>query len=329
MTRVRYGAGGECNEPFPVEKGVWQRCVLTPFLFRLILNEVADYLLEEPLNVPTIAGRRVPILLITDDAVLMERTDIATQRLLNCFLDCCDKKLLTINSSKMKDMDLRPFPGFKWKHLNDGESFETFKHLDYLGIWSAENLHWGSHVRKATIILKQLAGAVLKYRHKGGVRSISIILQIYTQKAVAAALYGAELCGYVTTSPQQMAEKNILRVLQRLGPGAPLISLYMERGITPISETVALRSVLYCVKLVCNPKAVVYLITLEEATLNGGGGGCLCVSHGTKVLKELQLEALWAEPCRVKQDTVDQIKDRYHEYKLTRACLVLTPGPIL
>ncbi|KAJ1207467.1 hypothetical protein NDU88_002858 [Pleurodeles waltl] len=47
------------------------------------------------------------------------------------------------------------------------------------------------------------------------------------------------------------------------------------------------------------------------------------------VLREVQLEALWVVPGKVRQDTAEQIEDRYRDYKLPRTCRALRPGSIL
>ncbi|KAJ1092178.1 hypothetical protein NDU88_005290 [Pleurodeles waltl] len=195
MARVTCGPGREFTNPFLVEKHIRQGCMLVPLLFSLFMNDVADCLLDEPLGVPIIAGRRVPLLLFTDYTVLMEHTENATYKLLNRFVDYCCKMSLTINIGKMTSVVLCLTPGFKQQPLIDGVSIEAVKHCDYLGIWFAKNLHWGSHVQKSTIVVKQKAGAVLKFKHKAGARCISTIQQIYTQKAVSSALYMAEFWG--------------------------------------------------------------------------------------------------------------------------------------
>ncbi|KAJ1124543.1 hypothetical protein NDU88_002994 [Pleurodeles waltl] len=39
MARVRYGMGGECRDPFQMQNGVQQGCVLAPLFFSLFLND--------------------------------------------------------------------------------------------------------------------------------------------------------------------------------------------------------------------------------------------------------------------------------------------------
>ncbi|KAJ1120336.1 hypothetical protein NDU88_008508 [Pleurodeles waltl] len=181
MARVRYSPGLECTEPFLMEQGIRQGFVLVPLLFSLLLNDVTDYLLEELLEVPIMAGRTVPVLLFADGAVLIGCTENAAHRLLNRFY--CGKISSVINSNKMMSMVMRPSPGFKQKQLIDGVSIETVKYIDYLGIRFVDKLHCSNHVWKTSLVLKQMARVVLKFMFMVGARS----------KAVATELYVAEL----------------------------------------------------------------------------------------------------------------------------------------
>ncbi|KAJ1149042.1 hypothetical protein NDU88_001862 [Pleurodeles waltl] len=200
--------GGECTYPFQVQKGVLQGCCLAPLLFSLFLDEMVHYFLEKQLDDPVVAGGSVPILLFADNAVLMARTENEAHRLLDCFAKYCKEKSLIIDCSKSIGMTLQPSPSLQRKFVINAVPIDAIKHFDYLGVWFSDNLNWGSHVRKAVIVLKQAAEAILEFKHKAGARSISTILKIYAPKAVAAALYGTELWGYANTSVLQVADNN-------------------------------------------------------------------------------------------------------------------------
>ncbi|KAJ1120622.1 hypothetical protein NDU88_008784 [Pleurodeles waltl] len=197
-----------------------------------------------------------------------------------------------------------------------------------LSVSGSPRLSWDCQVQKAAIALKQAAGEILRFKHKAGGRSVSIILEIYARKAVAAALYGAELWGFMNVRVLQVAENNFLRTLLELGPGTPLKALYAELNWTLISELAAIRPILYWARVVRNPRAEVYLETLEEVISYDGPGGCSWGAYVKKTLENLRLKELWVDPGRVTKDTVGQIKDRYWEVSRTRVYQELRPDSI-
>ncbi|KAJ1146348.1 hypothetical protein NDU88_012625 [Pleurodeles waltl] len=134
IARVRYGTDGECTDRFQVQKDVRQGCVPAPLLFSLLRNNVVHYLLVDQLDVPIVAGRRVPILLFVVDAVLVARTENTAHGLLGRFVKYGEEKSLTINCMKTMGITLRPSPSLRWKLVINHVPIEVTKHFDYLGV---------------------------------------------------------------------------------------------------------------------------------------------------------------------------------------------------
>ncbi|KAJ1137071.1 hypothetical protein NDU88_003484 [Pleurodeles waltl] len=160
-------------------------------------------------------------------------------------------------------------------------------------------------------------------------RSVSIILEIYARKAVAATLYGVELWGFRNVKGLQVAENNFLRTLLGLGPGTPLKALYAELNLKPIAELAAIRPILYWARVVRNPRTAVYFETLEEVISYDGSGGCSWGAYVKKTLENLQLKHLWVDLGRVTKDTVGQIKHRYWELSKMRVHKKLRPDSVM
>ncbi|KAJ1199512.1 hypothetical protein NDU88_003346 [Pleurodeles waltl] len=225
-------------------------------------------------------------------------------------------------------MTLQPSLSLRKKLVINHAPTEVTKHFDYLGVRFSENRSWDCQVRKAAITFKQAAGAILRFRHKAGGRSTSIILEMYVRKAVAAAFNGAELWVYTNTRVLQVAENNFLRTLMGLGQGTALKALFAELNPISILELAALRPRLYWGRLVCNPGAAVYLETLEEVIAYDGSGVRSFGAHVRKTVGNLQLEDLWADPGRVSKDTVGLLKDQYRDFNRMRVYQELRPDSI-
>ncbi|KAJ1180913.1 hypothetical protein NDU88_006124 [Pleurodeles waltl] len=225
-------------------------------------------------------------------------------------------------------MTLRPSPSLRRKLMTNHAPIEVTKLFYYLWVRFSENLSWDCLVRKAAITLKQATGAILRFQYKAGGHSVTIILEIYARKAVAVALYGAELWEFTNVRVLQVAENNFLRILLGLGLGAPLKALYAELNLTMISELAA-RPILYWARVVRNPRAAVCLETLEEVISYDGYGGCSWGAYVKKTLENLWLKELWVDMGRVTKDTVGMIKDQYWELSKMRVHQELRPDSIM
>ena len=85
--------------------GVKQGCplVISPILFRLYVNGLEKHLLDTAdVDVPTLMGVMVPLLLHADDLILMSESVADLQQHLNVLASFCEQRQLTVNLSKTK-----------------------------------------------------------------------------------------------------------------------------------------------------------------------------------------------------------------------------------
>jgi hypothetical protein len=108
---------GHLSEYFECPVGVRQGCVLSPTLFSLFINQLANDMCERGKHgiqlLPDIM--EIFILLFADDVVLLSATPSGLQHQLNILQSCCDKMKLSVNIDKTKVMVFRK-GGFLGKH---------------------------------------------------------------------------------------------------------------------------------------------------------------------------------------------------------------------
>ena len=102
-TTSRIWDGTSFSEPFIFNDGVKQGCILSPLLFSLYVNDLAN---ELPGGV-NVAGTNIKILLYADDIVILSDSATELQKMIDTLHTYCTTWKLTVNLSKSKIMIFR------------------------------------------------------------------------------------------------------------------------------------------------------------------------------------------------------------------------------
>jgi len=192
-------ANFELTEMFDCPIGVRQGCVLSPTLFSLFVNQLADQINERGKHgvqlFPDIM--ELFILLFADDVALISTTPSGLQNQLNVVKTCCNKIKLDVNIDKTKVMVFRK-GGFLGKHekwFYDGKCLEVVNNYCYLGfrfttMISAKNgtQHLVTKGKKAVV---QLNRVFRKYKEM----TVNTFFNIFDKKIQPILLYAAEVWG--------------------------------------------------------------------------------------------------------------------------------------
>lgn len=133
---------------------------------------------------------------------------------------------------------------------------------------------------------------------------------------MVSAIDGAELWRNSYCKWLQAVKNNFLRSLLKLGVGTPLSSLYLELGIRPKLDTIALAPVLYWLRLNRNPHGKSYFeaqVEMVEPKTFSSNTWALCVKQ---TLNELGFSYLWTNPITVTSNGSFKIKTTFHEHKM-------------
>ena len=98
---------GQISDWFDVKIGLKQGCILSPLLFNIFINDLAQTVNNFECGASYGEGD-VSILLYADDIVLLSDNEAKLQRMLCCLNDYCLSWGLTINFEKSKIMHFRP-----------------------------------------------------------------------------------------------------------------------------------------------------------------------------------------------------------------------------
>ncbi len=135
-------ANSEYSDFFDCPVGVRQGCVLSPTIFSLFINHLANYITETGRHgIQLLSGLvELFILLFADDVALLATTPYGLQNQLNSLKACCDRLHMEVNGDKTKVMVFRK-GGYLSKHEKwyyDGIEMEVVNKYNYLGLHSRQ-----------------------------------------------------------------------------------------------------------------------------------------------------------------------------------------------
>uniref|UniRef100_A0A4W5RDT1 ribonuclease H n=1 Tax=Hucho hucho TaxID=62062 RepID=A0A4W5RDT1_9TELE len=185
------------TEFFSQSRGVRQGCSLSPNLFNIYINELADMLDHSPAPGLTLFDTEVKYLLYADDLVLLSPTKEGLQQNLNILEQYCHNWALAVNFKKTKIMIFQKKPrcqNHKYIFTLNNTIIEHTKNYTYLGL----TISASGNFNMAVNALKEKARRAL-YAIKMKLFKINIPIRIWTKifdsVILPIALYGSEIWG--------------------------------------------------------------------------------------------------------------------------------------
>ena len=246
--RVMLNTGCLTN-PFPVNQGVKQGCVLSPLLFILFIDELPYQLEVANINPPRIGIDNIPIpaLLFADDLVILSESQKGLQKGLEELELFCDKKILKVNTRKTKTMVFKngwvSARNEEWTYKN--VALENVKEYIYLGMNICMNRKWCRHINRA-----KLKGIVILNEIKRLKLKIPDIPPQLTDKMFKGLLipsiaYGAEIWGAGNTSVFNTLQVQYLKSVIGVSGSSANNGTLWEFGLRPLETTFKIRAMKY------------------------------------------------------------------------------------
>lgn len=188
--------GNQRTEFFPQGRGVRQGCSLSPTLFNIYINQLANMLEHAPFQGLTLHDTEIKCLLYADDLVLLSPTKEGLQDGLDLLEDYCQSWALTVNLQKTRVMMFQkrsrsqgPTHTFTLSH----RTIESTKAYTYLGLKITPTGNFTLAVNE----LKEKAQRAF-YAIKRSIKidiPIQIWLKLFKSIIEPIVLYGSEVWG--------------------------------------------------------------------------------------------------------------------------------------
>ena len=244
--------GNKHTEFLPQSRGVRQGCSLSPALFNIYINGLAQALDQSAAPGLTLLDTEVKCLLFADDLVLLSPTKEGLQQHLDLLNNFCQSWALSVNPKKTKIMIFQKRPNrqdqhhsFKLNHM----PLEHTRDYTYLGI----NISNTGNFKKAVKDLREKARRAFYAIRRNIQIDIPIRIWLKIMKTVIEpiALYGSEVWGPLSDQefstwdkhPIETLQTELCKILLRVQRKTPNNACRAELGLYPLVITIQKRAI--------------------------------------------------------------------------------------
>lgn len=219
--KARVKSTNGLSNTFNCNTGVRQGCVLSPWLFAMYINELANEMESNGGNGIFIHKdfHDLMLLLFADDLVLIADTCIDLQRRLNCLASYCDKWNMTVNMDKSNIVVFKN-GGVLSKHEKwyyKDELLKVVSYYKYLGIVFSNRLKWTVCCRTLTNQCEKALNIIKHCLCKLNCKDINIGFKLFDSMAAPILYYGAEIWGLDKVNDIEAVQNRFCKWLLGIG----------------------------------------------------------------------------------------------------------------
>ncbi|MES9881007.1 MAG: reverse transcriptase family protein [Sedimenticola sp.] len=206
---------------FDVSIGLKQGCKISPTLFSIYVNDLADRLKSLNCGID-IDGYNLCVLLYADDIAIIAPNEESLQTMLNEVNNWCCKWRMTLNQNKTKVIHFRPVSieqtnfSFTCGSLN----IDVAQKYKYLGLWFTEDLDMKFAVSElAKSAGRALSAIYTKYLYLGGM-NYKTFTKLYESLVEPVLYYASSVWGLTDYSKIKTLQNKACRLFLGLGKNA-------------------------------------------------------------------------------------------------------------
>ena len=252
--RSRVRVGNQLTEEFDCPVGLRQGCKMSPIIFSLLINEVAEALEREGrAGCQLIRGTRdVNSLLFADDIGVISETPAGLQRAINIVSRVSKQLGLTINLEKTKVMVFRAggFLGQREKWWIDGKRLDVVNSYKYLGFTLTTKLSGDIALTDYVGRAKRKIINIIRAMKTIGQHDVKIFLKLLDSQVKPLVLYASEVWGVLRYDTIERVQLFALKKMLGVTKKTPNCLVYGETGRYPLYVDSRVRAVSYWLKIV-------------------------------------------------------------------------------
>lgn len=251
-----------------VHQGVKQGCKISPTLFSLYINDLANEIKQLNLGVE-VNDLQLSLLLYADDIALVAPNVESLQIMMSAMNKWCNKWRLSINKDKTKVVHFRPASvdrcdtDFTCGNL----AIEITDKYKYLGLWFQEHLD----MKFATSELAKSASRALsalyaKFKNAGGM-AFDVYTKLYTSLVEPVLFYGSGIWGLTDYGKINTVQNKACRYFLGVGKNAANVATQGDMGWTSCYVKQRLETCrLYCkIRNITNDRLIKQIFTWSNS----------------------------------------------------------------
>lgn len=321
---VLCGSSNGTSSFFDCLQGLKQGCIISPILFSLLINELANELILNGKHGICLSSgdAELFLLLFADDLTLLSSTVVGLQHQLNILQKETDRLHLTVNLEKSKIIVFRK-GGFlrateKW--FLGGRKLEIVNSYKYLGLTFSTRHSFTVAMDEAKLRGKKVTNDILCTLKKIGCNSPVVFFKLFDSQVVPLLLYASEIWGY--KSYKQIEQVHLYACKRFLHVRNKTINdvVYGELGRYPLWITSITRCIKYWFRLLkqsnvrYSKKAYNTLLSMHDK------GHITWATRIKNILCEHGFEQVWLFGCGNETELMKELKTRlasnfYHNWR--------------
>ena len=221
--------GSHLTDWFPITAGVRQGDSLSPVLFSIFVDDLAEELRNLNCGI-MVGGLQIPALLYADDVVMLAPSFENAQKQLDALHSWCYKWRMTINPAKSQALHVRnPQRPRCDRQLKCGEEDIIFvENYKYLGVFINEFLSPKPTVEALTSSASRSFGRIVYMFKKLSNMGFRTYDTLYASYVVPIMNYAAGVWGFGDFNDPQVLQNRIIRYFMGVHKFAPVPALHIE-----------------------------------------------------------------------------------------------------
>ena len=246
-------ANGNLSEMFSCPAGVRQGCILSPTLFSMLINGLAESVNKNGKHgIQLLPGlMELLILLFADDIALISLSTMGLQHQLNILKSCCDRLHLSVNEDKSKIIVFRNGGRLnrfeKW--TLDGRPLEVVNEYCYLGFVFTTKLSVRKGVHHMVLKAKKALNFLSKLVTNCKYVSRDVYFKIFESKIIPILIYGSEVWGVKKIDEIETVHMIACKRYLGVPKSTPNRMIYGELGRYPLFITTYIRCVKFWLRI--------------------------------------------------------------------------------
>ena len=225
---------GMCSNWFSINSGLRQGCALSPLLFNLFIDDLANRIKSLGKGI-SVDDEKVSILLYADDIVLIAENEQDLQYMLNELNQWCKSNAMHVNSNKSNIVHFRAVSCPRTEvtfHCGSDIIRNTDRYV-YLGLTLTEHLDYNVTAKSvAQSASRALGFLIAKYKSIAGMPH-DVFSKLFDSLVWSVISYGAAIWGYKSFSCINAVQNRAMRFFLGVGKYTPTAAISGDLGWQP------------------------------------------------------------------------------------------------